>query len=255
MSPDNLQFQMLMKRTFIALMALAGVALAETATFTSTTSTTDLGGFGGFDFSVSENGWLTSTTMNYNEYNAVILNSITLSMYKTWYTNNNMTTGFGIGIYEKSTVDEATTWTLVGKTDWFTHTAASYAGTHTFTVAGTVILDTNSTYTLAFFAGKDHLKGLAIGSERTSMTGANEWKGNNAHPGSTTDALAAVGLRGAKSDTTNSVILYQTGNNGKKTGWTPNVSLATTPVFVPEPTTATLSLLALAGLAARRRRR
>jgi len=28
-------------------MALAGVALAETATFTSTTSTTNLGGFGG----------------------------------------------------------------------------------------------------------------------------------------------------------------------------------------------------------------
>ncbi|MBQ5664390.1 MAG: hypothetical protein IIV41_00810, partial [Akkermansia sp.] len=106
-----------MKKTLITLLALAGVALAETATFTSTTSTTNLGGFGGFDFSVGENGWLTSTTMNYDEYNAVTLDSITLNLYNTWYTNNNMTTGFGIGIYEKSTVGEATTWTLVGKTD------------------------------------------------------------------------------------------------------------------------------------------
>jgi hypothetical protein len=243
-----------MKKTLIALMALAGVALAETATFTSTSSTDKLGGFGGFDFSVAENGWMTSTTMNYDEYNAVTLDNITLSLYNTWYTNNNMKTGFGIGIYKKSTVGEATTWTLVGKTDWFTHTAAAYDGSHTFTVDGTVTLDTDSTYTVAFFAGKDYLAGLEIGSTRNSMTGANEWK-NNTHPGADTDALAAVGLRGVASDATNSVILYQPGTNGPKTGWTPNVTLATTPVLIPEPTTATLSLLALAGLAARRRRK
>lgn len=243
-----------MKRTIIALMALAGVALAETATFTSTDSTTNLGGFGGFDFSVGKNGWLTSTTMNYDEYNAVTLDSITLNLYKTWYTKNNMTTGFGIGIYEKATVEGTTTWTLVGKTDWFTHTAADYEGAHTFTVDGTVTLDTDSTYTVAFFAGKDYLAGLEIGSTRNSMTGADEW-GSNSHPGASTDALAAVGLRGVATDTTNSVILYQPENRGTQTGWTPNVTLATTPVLIPEPTTATLSLLALAGLAARRRRR
>ena len=235
-------------------MALAGVALADTTSFTSTSSNTDLGGFGGFDFSIAEGGWLNSSSMDYEEYNAAILNSITLSMYNTWYTNNNMTTGFGIGIYEKSTVGDATTWTLVGKTDWFAHTASTYTGTHTFTVEGIVTLNTESTYTAAFFAGSEYLAGLEIGSTRDSMTGATEWK-NNTHPGAGTDALAAVGLRGVKSDATSSVVMYQPTTNGIKTGWTPNVTLATTPVFIPEPTTATLSLLALAGLAARRRRK
>ena len=243
----------IMKKTIICLMALAGIALADTATFTSTSSNTNLGGFGGFDFSIAESSWLTSSTMNYEEYNAATLDSITLSMYNTWYTNNNMTTGFGIGIYEKATVGDAPTWTLVGKTDWFTHTSNSYTGTHTFAVEGTVTLNTESTYTAAFFAGSEYFAGLEIGSTRDSMTGANEWK--NGSPASTTDTLAAVGLRGVTSDGTGSVLMYQPSTSGTKTGWTPNVTLATTPVFIPEPTTATLSLLALAGLAARRRRK
>lgn len=242
-----------MKKTLIAIMALAGVALAETTTFTSTTSNTNLGGFGGVDFSISEAGWLSSTSMDYDTYNALSLESVTLSMYNTWYTNNNMTTGFGIGIYEKTVTNGIATWTLIGKTDWFTHTGNSYTGTHTFTVEGTVTLDTESTYTLAFFAGKDYLAGLEIGSTRNSMAGANEWK--NSSPSSTTDTLAAVGLRGVKSDATGSVLMYNPTDKGTQTGWTPNVTLTGTAVLIPEPTTATLSLLALAGLAVRRRRK
>lgn len=242
-----------MKKTLITLLALAGVAAAETATFTSTSDHNNLGGFGGVDFSIAETSWLASATMDYDKYTMVALQSVTLSMYNTWYTNNNMTTGFGIGIYEKSVSGATTTWTLIGKTDWFAHTSAAYTGTHTFTVDGTVTLNTESTYTMAFFAGSDYFDGLEIGSTRDSMSGANEWK-NNTHPGAATDALAAVGLRGVASDATGSVIMYNPTTNGEQTGWTPNVTLTTTPL-VPEPTTATLSLLALAGLAVRRRRR
>ncbi|MDO4410797.1 MAG: hypothetical protein Q4C05_05920 [Akkermansia sp.] len=37
--------------------------------------------------------------------------------------------------------------------------------------------------------------------------------------------LAQVGLRGVKSDATNSVIMYQPRTNVEKTGWTPNITL------------------------------
>lgn len=231
-------------------MALVAVTFADAATFApATTGTESMGGFGGLDFSIAENGWLKSSGMNYDMSNAVTLNSITLDIYSTWYSNNNMRTGFGIGIYEKTVEGSVTTWTLVGKTDWFAHTANNYTGQHEFDIDGTVTLNTESTYTIAFFAGSDYFANLGIGSTRNSMTGANEWKGSNPDPG--TDVLAAVGLRGSNSGSTN---MYT--NGGIQTGRLPNIVLDATPVLsVPEPTSATLSLLALAGLAARRRRK
>lgn len=238
-----------MKKTLITLAALAGVAAAGTVDFSPEFGNNNLGGFGAVDFSIAEGSWLKSDTMDYDGCDAVTLQSITLGIYNTWYSNNNMTTGFGIGIYEKTSTGS---WTLLGKTDWFSHSTNSYTGSHTFTVQDSVTLSTEKTYTMAFFAGQDYLNGLAIGSTRDSMVGAAEWK--NGQPESTTSTLAAVGLKGTASDATNTSLLYT--YNGTQAGWTPNVSLSTaTTDVVPEPATATLSLLALAGLAARRRRK
>jgi len=242
-----------MKKTFITLLALSGVALATD--FTSTSSTDHLSGFGGLDVKLDEESWLQAEGVDYDTVIGLELTSITLNIYNTWYTNNNMTAGFGIGIYEK-TGDSS--WVLVGKTDWFKHNTNSYTGSHEFKVlagdnsaTGGVTLSTGKTYTLAFHAGETYFNNLAIGTTRSSMTGAAEWK-NNTHPGGDTDSLAAVGLVGA-SGANPSVSLYQPGNSGVTHNYTPNITLSGN--LVPEPTTATLSLLALAGLAARRRRK
>lgn len=244
----------IMKKTIIALMALACSATADSVDFTSVTIHNNLGGFGGVDFSLSEDSWLSPSSdasWDYSAVKAVTLDSITLSMYGTWYTANNMTTGFGIGIYEKTVTGDSTVWTLVGKSDWLSHTSDSYQATTEINVQGSVTLSTDKTYTMAFHAGQNYLTNLEIGSTRNSMAGATEWKGSQ--PSSDTDILAAVGLRGEATDSTGLVQMYKPGDQGIQTGWTPNIVLSVTPI-IPEPATATLSLLALAGLAARRRR-
>ena len=64
-------------------------------------------------------------------------------------------------------------------------------------------------------------------------------------------AIATTSTAGAEWSGVSSVTLTE---DGTQTTGTPLVSLNITTASVPEPTTATLSLLALAGLAARRRR-
>lgn len=232
----------------VALLALSGVALATD--FAPSQTGDSQAGFGGFDVQLGEDSWLQATGVDYDVVTGLELTGITLDIHATWYTMRNMTTGFGIGIYEKT---GANTWSLVGKTDWFSHTASSYEGTHEFHVAeGTsVTLETGKTYTLAFHAGQTYFNGLDIGDTRSSMTGATEWK--NSTPPTDTSTLAAVGL-GVQSGLGNDgATMYQAGSNGTSTDYIPNITLSGN--LIPEPTTATLSLLALAGLAARRRRK
>lgn len=231
-----------MQKTIIFILALSGIAMATD--FSSTTGNSKGGGFGGFDITLDEESWIQNNTVDYNAYTGLQLETITLGLYNTWYTHNNMTTGFGVGIYEKTS---ESSWSLVGKTDWFQHNSNSYTGNHTFTVKDTVTLDFGTTYTLAFFAGSEYFDDLTIGSERTSMSGATEWK--NGQPEATVEALAAVGLYVTQNVTGET--MYGA-NNTTYTTYTPNVTLSGQ--LVPEPATASLSLLGLAALMIRRRR-
>lgn len=248
-----------MKQTLSTLIALAGLATAEDVTFSSTAAHA---GYGGLDFSISQGSWLVANNgqWDYDKYQYGILNSVTLTVYPAGYTQSNMTTGFGIGIYEKQVNGDATTWMLVGKTDWVCGNADKHWGELVFHAQDDVILSVDKTYTMAFFAGSEYFDSLYLGSKRYDMSGGTCWVGGQ--PAATTDSLAAVGLLRETGDATGMVVLYAAGNQGEETGVTPyaevNVSPFETggivPSNVPEPTTTTLGLLALCGLASRRRR-
>lgn len=216
------------------------------------------------DFSISEGSWLVDTEgeWDYNTQHYGKLNSVTLWLYPMGYTAANMTTGFGIGIYEKREGSNGTTWIFVGKTDWFSHRADSYMGEHCFTLQDDVVLSTEKTYTMAFIAGCDYYDGLTPGKLRLSMDGATYWADSEVPED--TLLLAAVGLLREPQDPTGTVLLYGGGATGEVRDVTPYVFINVTPLesddnvmvidSVPEPATASLSLLALAALAARRRR-
>ena len=250
-----------MKKTLASLIALSGLATAEDVTFSSVTMQT---GFGGMDFSIAEGSWLADNSGNwdYGTQHYGLLNSITLTLYPSAYTAENMTTGFGIGIYEKREGSNGTTWVLVGKTDWLASESNFYMNVHTFQVQDEVVLSTDRTYTMAFIAGSDYFAKLSPGSIRTSMEGASYWAGSQ--PTTDTRTLAAIGILREPLDPTGTVLLYGTDAIGEVVGFTPYASINVTPLStgevtptntIPEPTTCTLSLLALAALAARRRRK
>lgn len=239
-----------MKKTIIALIALTGAAYADDVTFSDPyNGQSFLSGFNAIDISLSKDSYLTPppNTWNYEETSQAELKTITLILKgngNNYYSQTAMTTGFGIGIYEKNAVNGETIWTLVGKSEWFSHTSDAYHGSITLDVVGRAVLDTDKTYTLAFHAGSAYFDGLSINSTRTSMSG-----GVTMAVDATSDKFATLGLHGKAEN--HSVTMYR--DSGNVTDWTPNVKIEVAPI--PEPTTATLSLLALAGLAARRRRK
>jgi hypothetical protein len=250
-----------MKKTLAFLLALSGITAAEDITFSSTTMQT---GFGGMDFSIAEGSWLVDGSHNwdYSTQHYGMLNSVTLTLYPSAYTAENMTTGFGIGIYEKRVSGTGTTWVLVGKTDWLASNTKYYMNVHTFNVLNEVVLSTEKTYTMAFIAGSDYYAKLSPGSTRTSMEGASYWVGGQ--PPADTRTLAALGILREPLDPTGTVLLYGTDAIGEVVGFTPYASINVTPLTsgevmpitnIPEPTTATMSLLTLAALASRRRRK
>lgn len=247
-----------MKKTLLALLALASVAsAAEDITLSAgSTGTATLGGFGAFDFSVGSGSKFTATGVDYTQYNAAVLKSVTLSVYGSWYTSTNSTHGFGAGIFEKKTSEAGTTtWSLVGKTGWWKSTSGdSYAGSVTLNLEGSCTLSLGTTYTIAFIPSTGYFDSLEIGDERTSMIGGTQWKNNTPVPDGVNDTtLAAVGIKGISGNTGNGVNMYT--NGGQTSDYTPNASFSVTLCNVPEPGVATLSFLALAGGLLRRRRR
>ena len=248
-----------MKQTLISLLALAGLAAAEDVTFSSVAA---LSGYGGLDFNISQGSWLSISggQWDYDTQHYGRLNSVSLYLIPAAYTQYNMSTGFGVGIYEKRGSGEDASWVFLGRTDWFAAGSDFFAGAHTFRMVDEVVLSVDKTYTMAFIAGSEYYDGLIPGSVRGGMDGATWWVGEQ--PLTSTEALAAIGLLREPGDATGTVLLYAAGDSGEVMGVTPYVAVNVTPfdtgnvnpLNVPEPTTATLSLLVLCGLAARRRR-
>lgn len=243
-----------MKKTLIALLALASFSYGVTtdATFTHSDNTAQAG-YIGFTFNLSDE-WLTANPAVTEEYTAFELTSITLQGANTWYklfeTNNNS----GLVVLDSTNK-------IIGKSNWNPTVGtsstvggkSSYPLTYSFLTttvvdgtsssASSLTLDLDSDYKVLIYGNKTAFDALTINSTVTSYSGPTD--------GSTIpDSIATAGLR-VHNGVTNGTMIN---NNGTiNAGVFPVVSFSGQ--LVPEPTTATLSLLALAGLAARRRRK
>ncbi len=205
-----------MKKSLIALMALAGVAAAATITEDGTmTAGGDLYA-GAFDFSFT----LTETSIVTGDYD------ILLAYYQVNSGANYTVNAFQLSSSGVLTLNRGKSLTLTDGA-LTNDSALTTNDFSTFTADGTnYTLTTPGTYTVDYLGGTNgsaaadlYLDGVKV----ASFTG-----GNHNMNGTMTDGLTL---------------------NVKV-----NDAYVVAPA-VPEPTTATLSLLALAGLAARRRRK
>lgn len=244
-----------MKKTIIALLALAGVAVAQGAdvTFTTTNSLTEAtGGYGAKGFLLNLNGTALTTTSNPGGTalkGLVQLESMTLHTGSADGWANN-------GIFSLVITD--TDFSIVG---W--STTLSTANTQNYTwnfVSGAnneaVVLDSTKDYLVLADSATSFTLGEALIKNnkfmRFSSTGVIDYGANKLDFNSTTDDVYS-GLEFVTVTDPGDGNAYASYALNQSAQYAPNVTIVTK--LVPEPTTATLSLLALAGLAARRRRK
>lgn len=240
-----------MKKTMIALIALAGAAMAtEQLDSFAQIANNNQGGFVGFTFKLSD-AWLTSSSTETEDYSAFELTSITLQAAETWYRLYDANNDSGLVVLNSSNaVVGKSTWdpTIGSKVDNSYSLTYSFLSTYgegdTSTTASTLTLDLDAGYTVLIYGNKSAFDNLSVGTTITTFSGSQ-------NP-SETAPIVAGGLRiDYDANGTSGVML----NNAGSTDVTALPVVSFNGKLVPEPTTATLSLLALAGLAARRRRR
>lgn len=238
-----------MKKTLISLLALAGLAVAETTlpeVDTVITYTSDLGtgsenggGYQGVIFTlnpINDTGRFEYDLGNYTMPSVLELTSITITG-RTGYSNSDL----------QMVVIDDNTKKIVGISSGTAQGFDSTDSDMTFTFSGVELSTkassaTNSMWYRAFFVKSTTAESLTLGG---TVSNANATSVN----------LMAQGPG------------YSTTGNGGGADWGfVNVSsgvqstdyvpvMTITTKVIPEPATATLSLLALAGLAARRRRK
>ncbi len=233
-----------MKKTIIALMALAGAAVAEdwTATFTSTNST-------------KTQTWENySAAFDLNSPLTLNFTSMVLNNGGNSQANRNDNTGnaYSSAIRPNANIGNGATWAL------------------TFTVTNTsdsdIIIDSILLDAFAFNASGDdqsqssHTNKINFtlsGATTASVEGHNFTQNNwNENPTLTFTAPVVLTANDKLSGGSDEAIFTLTISENESAGTFVGLSGATfSGQVVPEPTTATLSLLALAGLAARRRRK
>ncbi len=218
-----------MKKTLIALMALASFVAAETYT-ASTPAKSGSGAQGnyyGFTLSFDNAAFLTTDVPSDTE---LVLDSITLQTRSGYATTDAMQ----VAVYKYT--GDGTTGTFLGVSSTVLQDVATDT-TYTLNFEGITVntsdryqflyVQANTTENLASFAGYK-AAAMAWGTAVTNSfsgqipSGWGTYKGN--------------------------------GLNSWEGNYLPVTTITLSTPAVPEPTTATLSLLALAGLAARRRR-
>lgn len=224
-----------MKKTLIALTALAGVAVADTYTSSTYEKQDQASPHYGFTLAIADSNWVESTIPT--AVTSVQLDSITL-LTRGNYSYNDIK----IAVYEY--LEDGNVGTFLGLSS-----SESFA-TNTnveFTFSDSITLNPTTRYQFMF---------VASDSTTESVDTFDEYKTKAAQWG-----LALTNKDSVEGEYTQSNIPtgWGTYTNGTANGWQghllPVVTITTSTPNVPEPTTATLSLLALAGLAARRRRK
>lgn len=225
-----------MKTLFITALAAASVACA-TEYLTSNTGTTlnQWGGSKGFTLNLTEyTDYTTSPTLTVP---TVYLTSLTV-VNTTSSTNDDKSAGVALAVYE---VGDSGATTYVGLSDIQADATCTQNGSITFTF-NELALDTDTTYGFFYVNANADSDALANGSTTLG------------------DVARTWAVRLVKTTTGASSNVYTNdGTSFVGSGWMAKVTLESTDTpaspAVPEPATATLSLLALAGLAARRRRK
>ena len=225
-------------------MALAGLSMASDEfiglTFNNTGTGTGTSSMLGFTFTLKANSsdYTVTNTMEIEFPEVLTLTEV--SFDKVFVFNKNNTYGSGISSKDVYLYITDTEGTILG----ISEATSVSANTDSNTTGGPVTftldcdIDTDSVYR-AWFMGSDSSYSTSdTGVQTISLTGA----------GASTVELRSVS---ALVSTSGDLKLLTNTSAGTTNHTFANMSIKT----VPEPTTATLSLLALAGLAARRRRR
>ena len=237
-----------MKKTLITLLALAGAAMADEATdvlYTSTSNGTEASNYEakGFAFNLSGTALTTtSTPSSYDFSDSVTLSEITLTLRDVKNSTNEDKDGKHIIVITDSDL-KIQGWSS-NESDTATD-AEGYEFTWNF---ANVTLDTDTTYyAIAYDSGASLTKGTTLTQAGEAMqfgtNGVSNYDANGlSFDGASTGKTGLMFLNGGS---------YAINTAQKQ--YAPNVKIVTK--MIPEPATATLSLLALAGLAARRRRK
>ena len=231
----NKQFLQTMKKTLIAFMALAGVAAAQVTidlTPTSISASVDSDGFSPTDVqALTLNSWV-GTWENSSLANQVSAGADGLSLQIGAAASNNSGGNYAAVKFEAET-PLTLSFDIKNTGSWGTN-KASFTCEYTCTVYG---------------FGTDGSSSV-IGTWSDNIAGSSISETYEKSPGITLE----------KGDYTSYGIIFrsmETSTLANQAGVAMNISniKVTAERLVPEPTTATLSLLALAGLAARRRRK
>ena len=219
-----------MKKTLIALMALAGLAAAETYTASTPakSGTGAQGNYYGFTLTFDNSTYLTTNVPSDTELN---LDSITLQSR----SDNSTATAMKVAVYKYEG----------------DNTTGTFLGTSVTTLADVA---NDTTYTLTFeditVNSSDRYQFLFVQADTTEdLTTFDGYKAAAMSWGTSVTNSFSANIPGGWGT------YKSNGINSWEGQYIPVTTVTLSTPAVPEPTTATLSLLALAGLAARRRRK
>lgn len=222
-----------MKKTIIALTALAGLAMGSDFTSSITTGDAGNGSYYGGTVKLTDSFFSTTSEVeNITELPEVLtLDAVT---FYSRTSGNQLSNTVYLAVYEYAA--DHTTGTFVGLSS-NTVTANTLNAALTFNFDG-VTISSQKQYQLLF-----------VNSESTAENVASfdDYKAHGINIG--------ISVLNQGSLPSGDGTYKGTGINSWEGSYIPKLTITTSMPAVPEPTTATLSLLALAGLAARRRRK
>lgn len=225
---------------FLCVMTLG--AIGGTLTLSSPEANVQAG-YSAFDFVLSNNYLTPSDGQKPISAKTVNLTSITITPAQTWYTNSAQ--GVGMAIYKQTGEN---VWTYVGRSDWQRDYPINGTATLTFNF-DKLELSTSDKYTVVFYGKKVAFNALSSESTLSSLVGLQ----------APTDKkpIAVMGLKSVNGATDDFTMFGRKKEEAiALRSQSPCVTFtATTPTITPYVLggLAAIALLALCGLAVRRR--